>query len=320
MWKNLQSQLEKSPRRLFAVLAVFTITLVLAGPYLFRDQLSELRSNLRKPSEKSTNTDDPGGPLIVSGTRRADRIRVSDGSVEGSKNMPTYSPVQDNTSASGTNSSVGSQSPSIDRATFDGLVMRGFEQFKRFKIYHNNPDTLPWGKPTKLVFSVGSHNPIAARDAADREYGALAVADVDLGMRVRAELSGSVHDVEIQMIGPGERTVSTASNTTWEWYVVPNKTEDFQMIFRLYNLQDVAGKQVETEGPAYTHTFKVKVTLVQRIKIWLENLSFLFGLLGVSIIGSIIFIRGWLFKKYPQILRFKPNVLNDRKGRSNNRP
>lgn len=182
-------------------------------------------------------------------------------------------------------------------------MQEGLRQLKRFPIFHNNPKTLPWGKSTKIVLKIGSKDRESARKAVDLAYGGLASANIDLGMEVRAELTGSDYDVAIQQVGPDIRSVSEASNTTWEWFVIPKTTEPFEMTMRLFNRHEVDGKTIETEGPAYTHTFTVEVSTWQRIEIWLSKLNAWLTMLGISVVAML----GWCIRKFRERFSSKPD-------------
>ena len=173
------------------------------------------------------------------------------------------------------------------------LVERGLQQLKHFDIYHNNPDTLPLDKATKIVLSVASKDKASAKAAAEAAYGPTLATQVDLGMTVRAELVGADSDVAIQPVGQPVRSISTGSNTTWEWFVLPKTTDDFEMTLRLFNQHQVGVRMVETEGPAYTNVFHVHATLGQKLKLWLSLVNGWLALLG----GSILALAGWILTK-----------------------
>lgn len=177
--------------------------------------------------------------------------------------------------------------------SYNLLVERGLQQLKRFEIYHNNPDTLPLDKATKIVLSVASKDKVSAKAAAEAAYGPTLAAQVDLGMTVRAELVGADSDVAIQPVGQPIRSISAGSNTTWEWFVLPKTTDDFEMSLRLFNQHQVGDRMVETEGPAYTNVFHVHATLGQKVKLWLSLVNGWLALLG----GSILALGGWILTK-----------------------
>ena len=183
--------------------------------------------------------------------------------------------------------------PGLSWDKYDLLVQRGLQQLKRFDIYHNNPETLPLDKATKIVLSVASKDKTAAKAAADAAYGPTIAAQADLGMSVRAELVGADSDVGIQAVGQPIRSISAGSNTTWEWFVLPKTTDDFEMTLRLYNQHQLSDRVVETEGPAYTNVFHVHATLGQKLKLWLSLVDGWLALLG----GSIVALAGWLLTK-----------------------
>lgn len=178
-------------------------------------------------------------------------------------------------------------------STYNMLVARGLEQLRAFDIYHNNPDTLPLDKATKIVLSVASKDKTSAKAAADAAYGPTRTARAELGTTVRAELVGADSDVAIQPVNPPIRSISVGSNTTWEWFVLPKTTDDFEMTLQLYNQQQVGDRTVETEGPVYTNVFHVHATMGQKIKLWLSLVNTWLALLG----GSIVALGGWVLAK-----------------------
>ena len=52
-------------------------------------------------------------------------------------------------------------------ATYNMLVARGLEQLHAFDIFHNNPDTLPLDKATKIVLSIASKDKNSAKAVVD---------------------------------------------------------------------------------------------------------------------------------------------------------
>jgi hypothetical protein len=203
----------------------------------------------------------------------------------------------------------GSTAPGADSwAEYDRLVDMDLQRLKRFNIYHNNPDTLPLHKATKVVLTVASKDEATARDTADRAYGPTKQAQAELGMHVRAELVGAEEDVDIQQVGTAERSISKGSNTTWEWYVTPKTTNDFEMTLRMYNLHMAGDQSVETEGPAYTNVFHVRATFGQKIKLWLSTVNGWLALLG----GSIVAFGGWAIPKLKA--RYWPDKAGSKTG------
>lgn len=187
---------------------------------------------------------------------------------------------------------------------FDQLVEEGQRRLRQFEILHNNPDTLPLDKASKIVLVIASKDRLAAMARVEEGYGPTKSGMADLGVTVRAELAAADADVVIQPIGPAIRSVSKGSNTTWEWYVTPKTTADFEMTLRLFNQMPVDGQLVETEGPAYTNVFHVRATLGQKAKYWISLINGWLALLG----GSIIALSGW------GIARLKARFWPDQKG------
>lgn len=180
---------------------------------------------------------------------------------------------------------------------------------QKYEIVHNNPSTLAWGKPTKFIFVIASKDINVAIRAVAKEGGRLEKEKESLGNRVRVELSGAEEYVSIRMVGKDERSVSSSSNTTFEWYLSPKTLEDFEIKLTVYNIHKIQSEIVETEGSSYLTTLRVNATFWQKLEYYGKKLNTWLALIGVSIVGVIAWTRGLILK----IFALKANALKKTK-------
>jgi len=174
-------------------------------------------------------------------------------------------------------------------------------KIKPSQIVHNLPKTLPYGVPSKIVASVGSHDIKQAYARVQKGTGPAVKAVANLSPQVRAELQGPEPDVTIQKLGPEVKGVGPVSNSTWEWNVTPNTLGPIKLTLAFYNVVKIDGEASETDGPVYESTFTVQASPWDRVLYYLRQVKpFYLIIAGIitAIGGSLMWIKNYFDKKY----------------------
>ncbi|MFO6447676.1 hypothetical protein ACLBKU_11075 [Erythrobacter sp. NE805] len=151
----------------------------------------------------------------------------------------------------------------------------------------NQPAVLPYNKQTLIRFVIASKDLEEAKaEFADTE-GTVVTGRAALGRQVRAQLSGPEGEVQIQLVGTDQRDVSSAANTTFEWYVTPKTTEPFKLTLRLYNRVYDGTRWVELQQPPYVREFVVRVSIAQRLKLLIAEINGWLALAGSSLVALV---------------------------------
>jgi hypothetical protein len=163
-------------------------------------------------------------------------------------------------------------------------------QFKSMPVVYRKPTNLPYGKPSQFSLVIASADLQAARArAAQGNPGGVEVAQsATLGQRVEADLQGDPNVVDIHLEGDAVRDVTNVANVTWTWTVQPKLPQPVTLTVALYNEVTVNGQDEKIDGPAYTDTFSVPMTLWQSIMYGAQQIGLFWGAVG----GLVLAIGG----------------------------
>lgn len=183
-------------------------------------------------------------------------------------------------------SAAGAVSPQVI-APQDVEIAREVQSFRPFDVLFNQPAVLPYNQETLIRFVIASKDLEEAKAEFADTVGTVTTEKALLGRQVRAQLSGPQGDVDIQRVGTDERDVSSAANTSFEWYVTPKTTEPFKLTLRLYNRVYDGTRWVELQQPPYVKEFQVSVSTAQQVKLLLSEVNGWLALLGSSMMALL---------------------------------
>jgi hypothetical protein len=169
----------------------------------------------------------------------------------------------------------------------DEQIAREVASFRPFDVLFNQPNTVPYRKQTLIRFVIASKDLEEAQAEFADTQGTVSAGNATLGRQVRAQLSGPEGDVQIQLVGTDQRDISSAANTTFEWYITPKTTGPFKLTLRLYNRVYDGTRWVELQQPPYVKEFEVSVSAAQRLKLLLAEINGWLALVGSSVIALL---------------------------------
>ena len=185
----------------------------------------------------------------------------------------------------------------------DAQIAREVQAFRPLDVLFNQPTLLPYNQQTLIRFVIASKDLEEAKAEFADTTGAVTTGQAKLGRQVRAQLSGPGDAVQIQLVGADVRDISSAANTTFEWYVTPKTTDPFKLTLRLYNRVFDGTRWVELQQPPYVKEFQVSVSATQKLQLLLSEINGWLALLGSSIVAlfgiGLAKLRGKLAAKKP---------------------
>ena len=167
----------------------------------------------------------------------------------------------------------------------DAQIAQEVQGFRPFNVLFNQPTLLPYNKQTLIRFVIASGDLEEAKSEFADTTGVVSTGQAKLGRQVRAQLSGPGDEVQIQIVGTDVRDISTAANTTIDWYVTPKATDSFKLTLRLYNRVFDGKRWVEVQQPPYVKEFQVSVSTSQKLQLLLSEINGWLALLGSSIVA-----------------------------------
>lgn len=188
---------------------------------------------------------------------------------------------------SGSESFDSSPPPPTQIDARDAQIAQEVQGFRPFNVLFNQPTLLPYNKQTLIRFVIASGDIEEAKSEFADTTGAVTTGQAKLGRQVRAQLSGPGDEVQIQIVGTDVRDISTAANTTIDWYVTPKTTDSFKLTLRLYNRVFDGKRWVEVQQPPYVKEFQVSISTSQQLQLLLSEINGWLALLGSSIVALL---------------------------------
>ena len=167
----------------------------------------------------------------------------------------------------------------------DAQIAREVQAFRPLDVLFNQPTLLPYNQQTLIRFVIASKDLEEAKAEFADTTGGVTTGQAKLGRQVRAQLSGPGDAVQIELVGADVRDISSAANTTFEWYVTPKTTDPFKLTLRLYNRVYDGTRWVELQQPPYVKEFQVSVSATQKLQLLLSEINGWLALLGSSIVA-----------------------------------
>jgi hypothetical protein len=241
------------------------------------DEVAEEPSN---PEDESATYESPPADIFAGMTAGASPSGTGSGEEDVAESAPDFDPALDSPGRGF--DAPAAVAPEDELSELD----RKLAELDLGNIAFNAPETIPYGEAATIELLASLKEAADALREAVRGDGPVESAQVQLGDRMEARLTGT--GFRIEAITPEVQALSRQQRTQWRWEIEPTRPADLELHLTLSAIFRIDGESVTRTIQTFERTIDVDVPFTRRVSNFVAgNYQFIGSAVVIPIVGGL---------------------------------